>query len=174
MRRLGHRPDGAGRVHQRLGGLPRRLRGRLHPGLLHPARRPLDAADAEAATSDAGAPYRERGPPPAGADAPARPRLMDDLGIREETPGDFAAVHHLNQEAFGPGSPEAGLVESLRDAGAHVPALCLVAEQRSQVVGHIFLSEATLESGDAVLALAPMAVLPARQRAGIGSALVRS
>jgi putative acetyltransferase len=41
------------------------------------------------------------------------------------------------------------------------------------VIGHIFFSEATLESGDAVLALAPMAVLPELQRTGIGSALVR-
>jgi len=99
--------------------------------------------------------------------------MIDDVVIREEAPADFAAVHRLNQEAFGPGSPEAGLVEALRDAGAHVPPLCLVAERGSQLAGHIFFSAAVIESGDPVLALAPMAVLPERQRAGIGSALVR-
>ena len=45
---------------------------------------------------------------------------------------------------------------------------------RDDVTGHIFFSKATLESGHAVLALAPMAVLPELQRAGVGSALIRA
>ena len=99
--------------------------------------------------------------------------MTEDVVIREEGSPDFAAVHRLNQDAFGPGSPEAGLVDELRDAGVHVPALCLVAERGPQLAGHIFFSEAVVESGDTVLALAPMAVSPDCQRSGIGSTLVR-
>jgi putative acetyltransferase len=53
-----------------------------------------------------------------------------------------------------------------------VPDLCLVAERDGEVVGHICFSEARLESGDAALALGPMAVVPQLQRHAIGSALV--
>ena len=93
--------------------------------------------------------------------------------LRTERPEDFGVVHAVNTEAFGPGSPEAGLVDALRDAGDHVPELCLVALHEGKVCGHIFFSEAGLDSGHAVLALAPMAVLPEFQRCGTGSALVR-
>jgi len=98
---------------------------------------------------------------------------MAGAQMRPERPADFAAVHDLNQQAFGPGSPEADLVDALRAAGAHVPELCLVATRDGKVVAHIFFSECMLESGDAVLALAPMAVLPEYQRTGVGSALAR-
>ncbi len=63
-------------------------------------------------------------------------------------------------------------MEALRASGYHVPDLCLVAVDGEQIVGHIFFSRASLASGDEVLALAPMAVLPDRQRAGVGSLLV--
>jgi putative acetyltransferase len=99
--------------------------------------------------------------------------VNDDPSLRPEGPEDFGAIHDLNVAAFGPGSPEADLVDALRQAGAHVPELCLVALDSGEVIGHIFFSEAALESGDVVLALAPMAVLPELQRAGTGSALVR-
>ncbi len=98
---------------------------------------------------------------------------MNDHALQAERPQDFGAIHDLHLEAFGAGSPEADLVEALRDAGAHVPELCLVARQAGRVAGHIVFSRAALESGHAVLALAPMAVLPEFQRTGIGSALVR-
>jgi putative acetyltransferase len=51
--------------------------------------------------------------------------------------------------------------------------LCLVALEGEEVVGHIVFSRARLASGHEVLALAPMAVVPERQRAGIGSRLIR-
>lgn len=96
------------------------------------------------------------------------------MEIRAERDEDHAAVRHLNESAFGPGSPEAGLVEALRANGAHVAALCLVAVDGDEVIGHIFYSRARLESGHEVLALAPMAVLPERQRSGVGKALVEA
>jgi putative acetyltransferase len=90
--------------------------------------------------------------------------------IRPETEADRAAVRRVNESAFG-GRLEADLVDALRGNGA-VPELCLVAEEGDELVGHICFSEATLDSGHAVLALAPMAVAPARQRSGIGSGLM--
>jgi putative acetyltransferase len=65
-------------------------------------------------------------------------------------------------------------VDALRAAGHHVPELCLVAvNARGELAGHIFFSEARLVPDTAVLALAPMGVLPERQQRGVGSALVR-
>ena len=95
------------------------------------------------------------------------------LEIRAERPKDYDAVHRLHEAAFGQ-PDEAELVDALRAAGDHVPELCLVAvDGDGPVVGHIFFSEARLDSGAAVLALAPMGVLPDRQRRSVGSALVR-
>ena len=82
-------------------------------------------------------------------------------------------MRRVNELAFAPSVAEARLVELLRNEGAHVPDLCLVAEEDGIVVGHILFSRATLGSGHVALALAPMAVVPERQGAGIGSALVR-
>jgi putative acetyltransferase len=94
------------------------------------------------------------------------------LAIRPEEPADHDAVRSLLQAAFGPGSVEADLVDALRAADAHVPDLCLVALDDDEIVGHIFFTRARLSSSDEVLALAPMAVLPGRQREGVGSRLV--
>jgi putative acetyltransferase len=60
-------------------------------------------------------------------------------------------------------------VDALRNAG--VAVISLVAEEQSRVVGHITLS--TMSAPFAALALAPVSVVPDRQRRGIGSALIR-
>lgn len=95
------------------------------------------------------------------------------LDVRPETGADHDAIWHVHERAFAPSIGEAKLVEELRAAGDLVPELCLVAEEGGEVVGHIAYSRARLESGHEVPALAPMAVLPERQRGGIGLALVR-
>ena len=92
--------------------------------------------------------------------------------IRRERPEDAGGVRAVHERAFGSDSGEAGLVDALRADGAHVAELCLVAAEGDAVVGHVFYSRARLASGHEVLALAPMAVLPRRQRGGIGSRLV--
>lgn len=88
---------------------------------------------------------------------------------------DSDAIRRLLDSAFGRRA-EGELVAKLRDSSAVAPHLCLVAEEDQVVIGHIFYSYITLRtpSGDArqVLALAPMAVFPAFQNRGVGTALV--
>ncbi len=96
------------------------------------------------------------------------------LEIREEKPGDSAAVHRVNELAFGR-SNEADLVDALR--AAPCSHLSLVAVKDGLIVGHIFFSPVSIESIDtsfSALGLAPMAVLPECQKQGIGSELVRA
>lgn len=99
-----------------------------------------------------------------------------DLLIRPETPTDFAAVAQVLQQAF-PGPQEAVLVGQLRRRPDFRPELSLVAETAGAVVGHILLTPIHIEpaAGGAPtssLALAPVAVLPAWQRQGIGARLI--
>ena len=95
------------------------------------------------------------------------------MHIRVERDGDAAAVRQVNQQAFG-ASVEADLVDALREQAK--PFLSLVAEDDGAIVGHIAFSPVTLASAARlrVMGLAPMAVLPDRQRRGTGSALVRA
>lgn len=96
------------------------------------------------------------------------------MGIRLETHWDHDAIRRLLTAAFGR-SAEARLVDELRDSDAYVPQLALVAESSTVVLGHILFSRVELESDPPakVLALAPVAVFPAFQNRGVGSALIR-
>ncbi len=96
------------------------------------------------------------------------------LHVRPEQPSDYAAVRRVNEDAFGEAT-EADLVDALRAAAR--PAVSLVAEQDGQVIGHIFFSPVEVVGAGGrftAMGLAPMAVLPAHQLQGIGSALVRA
>jgi putative acetyltransferase len=93
--------------------------------------------------------------------------------VRAETPSDRAAVREVNERAFGRAA-EADLVDALREHAR--PHVSLVAESGGRVVGHIFFSPVSIESGaetSEAIALAPMAVLPEFQGRGVGSELVR-
>jgi putative acetyltransferase len=93
--------------------------------------------------------------------------------IRQEAPADRAEIGTLHRAAFG-GAFEAGLVDRLSDGGLVV--VSLVAVDSDAIVGHILFSRLPIQAATGVIhavALAPMAVVPGRQRQGIGSALVR-
>jgi putative acetyltransferase len=96
------------------------------------------------------------------------------LPLRCETPEDIPAIHHIHTAAFGRPN-EADLVDRLRDH--HALTISLVAVKDGRLVGHIAFSLVTITSDTATIAalgLAPMAILPAYQRRGIGSQLVEA
>ena len=92
--------------------------------------------------------------------------------IRAEQPTDHAAIHRVNEAAFGQPA-EADLVDRLR--ANHKAVLSLVAEDNGVIVGHILFSEVSVDTNPQavrLIGLAPMAVATAHQRNGIGSQLV--
>jgi len=94
------------------------------------------------------------------------------LIIRLETPEDIDSIRYVNEQAFGQ-KEEAELVDKLRNRAALT--LSLVAVPKNEVVGYIAFSPVVIESerlSFEAIALAPMAVLPAYQRKGIGGQLV--
>jgi predicted N-acetyltransferase YhbS len=100
--------------------------------------------------------------------------------IRPELPTDLDQIHDLHREAFR-GPAEAELVDAIRAGSGFVPELSLVAvTPDGSVLGHVLLSIVAFEpdAGGArrhdVLALAPLAVLPAHAGRGIGSAMMRT
>lgn len=95
------------------------------------------------------------------------------ISVREEAPEDVPTIRKVNELAFGQ-PQEAGIVDALRESGDEL--LSFVADYDGEVVGHILFTPVTIETARGAvrgMGLAPMAVLPERQRQGIGSALVR-
>jgi putative acetyltransferase len=92
--------------------------------------------------------------------------------IRDERPVDVDSIRAVNLAAFET-STEADLVDALRRRAT--PLISLVAEDGANIIGHILFSPVTLasEPGLSLMGLAPMAVVPSRQRQGVGSSLVR-
>lgn len=96
-----------------------------------------------------------------------------NLIIRREAERDRSGVHTVNALAF-EREDEANLVDVLREQAD--PYLSLVAEEDGRIVGHILFTPVVItgHSDCQLMGLGPMAVLPERQRAGIGSQLVTS
>ncbi len=93
--------------------------------------------------------------------------------IRLEMDGERAAIHAVNSAAFAR-ADEADLVDKLRAEDAVLASI--VAELDGRVVGHVLFSRMFIETADgrvSAVALAPVAVLPAYQRQGIGGKLIR-
>lgn len=94
--------------------------------------------------------------------------------IRAERVGDGDAIHNVEVAAFGR-DDEARIADDLRGSDAFIPELSLVAEDAGEVVGHVIVSRGHVApSGEPILLLGPIGVLPERQGEGIGSALVEA
>ncbi|MFC2001344.1 GNAT family N-acetyltransferase [Chloroflexota bacterium] len=94
--------------------------------------------------------------------------------IRPETPEDINSIHYVNEQAFGQ-EEEPKLIEKLRNR--NLVTLSLVATEGEHIIGHILFSPVIVESEYSsfeAITLAPMSVLPAYQRQGIGGQLVRT
>src|SRR5947207_11611793 len=76
------------------------------------------------------------------------------IEIREERPGDVAAIHDLKQRAFGQ-DQESNIVDALRSNGAAL--LSLVATLNDRVVGHILYSPLSVGGEATGAALGSMA-----------------
>lgn len=95
--------------------------------------------------------------------------------VRDECPGDVAAIHALTQAAFAgvafSDGTEAAIVDALREAGDLT--LSLVAECRGAVVGHVAFSAVTIDGvHGGWFGLGPIAVRAQLQRQGVGRALI--
>jgi putative acetyltransferase len=92
--------------------------------------------------------------------------------IRDATPSDYPAIRAIVRHAFD-GVNEANLVERVRADGDVL--LELVAGEDAGLQGHILYSPLAIERDSeslAAAALAPVSVLPAFQRNGLGKALI--
>lgn len=91
--------------------------------------------------------------------------------IRHVRAADHPAVRIVLEAAF-ERADEADLVERLRADGDVV--FELLAEEGDAVLGHILYSRLWADSVNLYAALAPLAVLPARHRTGLGASLMRA
>lgn len=96
------------------------------------------------------------------------------MQIRPQVLSDTDHVWDLLAQAFADGGRVARLAEALLDRSSRI---ALVAEHAGEVVGHLQLSQSWLDTRPAtveVLVMSPVAVAPAWQRRGIGSALIEA
>ncbi len=101
------------------------------------------------------------------------------MRIRQATPADHAHIYALVREAFrtAPVSDgtEQDFVLKLR-AGAHIPELELVAEEKDRLIGHVMLTGATIchnrMAAARTLLLSPLSVAFEHRGQGTGSRLV--
>lgn len=100
-------------------------------------------------------------------------RNLEGTEVRAERSDDAAAVRAVHEAAF-ERAAEALLVDALRARAR--PVVSLVAEVDGAIVGHAMLSPVALPGhpNARLMGLAPVGVLPAHQRRGVGSALVRA
>jgi len=98
--------------------------------------------------------------------------MSDELEIRESVQGDSGVIESLYPEVF----PDENLLplvrDLLRDAAV---TTSLVGAVDSRIVGHVIFTKCGVVGRDVNAALlGPLAVAPAWQRQGIGSAIVRA
>ncbi len=98
--------------------------------------------------------------------------MSSGVEIRESLPEDVALIEALYPSAF----PDEDLLPLVRELLKEGPAvLSLVAIADEALAGHVVFTTCSVAgSPDEVALLGPLAVAPARQKQGIGSAIVRA
>jgi len=97
---------------------------------------------------------------------------MEKLEIRDSVPADLVAIESLYPEAF----PDEDLLPLVRDLLPNTTVTTsIVGEIDSRIVGHVIFTKCGVTGKRTSAALlGPLAVTPAWQGQGIGSALVRA
>ena len=95
------------------------------------------------------------------------------VSIRHEKPEDIPFIYSVHEQTF-KRDAEAKLTDKLREACTD--CLSLVADDNGSIVGHIMFSPVLIKKEKIIsgMGLAPMAVLPSKQRQGIGTQLIKS
>jgi len=102
------------------------------------------------------------------------------MQVREAVPAERAGVLALQRAAFGAaegaeaGDTIAALVAALLDDPSAQPLVSLVAAEGEELLGHILFTPVTVDGRAGGYILAPLAVSPAAQRGGIGTALIKA
>lgn len=97
------------------------------------------------------------------------------MHIREAVAPDTPSILNVHANAFGDeGVTITELIAALLHDPTAQPLLSLVAEDRTEVIGHILFSAVHIRGAESLSAriLAPLAVAPSHQRSGIGRQLV--
>ena len=96
------------------------------------------------------------------------------MKIQKATDSDLPAALAVEQAAFG-SNVEGELVRNLLEDPSAQPALSLLAFIDDEPVGHVLFTRLRLDPAPSLKLsiLAPLAVVPAKQKQGIGSALVK-
>ena len=100
------------------------------------------------------------------------------MNIRETTEADLNDMLNVEVRAFGPdeGREIADLVDALLHDLTAAPVLSLLAFDGKAAIGHLLFTKARVSGPESALRaviLAPLAVVPIKQRQGIGTQLVR-
>jgi len=114
-------------------------------------------------TSGLGGPFANEGP-----------ELLA-VSVRLEAPGDAAGVRAVELAAFS-GPEEAAIVDRIRDEAPSGWQSLVAVDASGAIVGHLLMSPCPVEHAEGVvatvLAIGPVAVVPALQFRGVGSALM--
>lgn len=105
----------------------------------------------------------------------------NELLLRPEAKSDYRTVEELTRDAFWdvfqPGCDEHLVLHLLRNHPDFIPALSFVAEQNSEIVGHVAYSHAAIVQADGtrlpVVTPGPLSVRPDCKKTGVGTALMR-
>jgi putative acetyltransferase len=100
------------------------------------------------------------------------------VSVRLERPGDEAAVREVELAAFA-GPEEADIVDRIRHEAPDGWQSLVAVGADGEILGHLLLSPCDVEDDEgeaiaSVLAIGPVAVLPAAQFRGVGSALIHA